>query len=71
VKAFALQSPAVVALYDWQPIVFEATTFFESDSTKPITAMHTRRRFTNYTPNTFLRQGLMLEYRYGGDYFQH
>ncbi len=32
VKVFAFQSPAIAALYDWQPIVFEATTFFESNS---------------------------------------
>lgn len=32
VKAFALQSPAIVALHDWQPIVFAPTTQFKGDS---------------------------------------
>lgn len=32
VKAFALQSPAIVALHDWQPMVFEPTAQFKSDS---------------------------------------
>ena len=32
VKAFAFQSPAIVALHDWQPIVFAPTAQFKGDS---------------------------------------